>query len=1531
MAIFKCKMCGAPLNVEEGKTIIECDSCGTKQTLPKLDDEKKANLFDRANHFRRNNEFDKAETIYEQILEEEKTDAEAYWSLVLCRYGIEYVEDPKTHKRVPTVNRAQYTSILADENYKSALRYADGYQKTIYEEEAKEIDKILKGILSISQSEEPFDVFICYKETDSSGSRTKDSVLANDIYHQLTNEGFKVFFAKITLEDKLGSAYEPYIFAALNSAKVMIALGTKSEYFNAPWVKNEWKRFLSLIKDGANKMLIPCYRDMDPYDLPEEFSHLQAQDMSKIGFMQDIIHGVKKILEKDSKPTTVINNFSAQSNYTALLKRMFMFLEDGDFASADEYAEKTLDNDPENAEAYLGKLMAELKIRQRENLSSQERPINESANFQKAFRFGDEKLRSELRSANDTIKRAITERQCKKLYDDGLAKMKAARSSSDFLEASRLFLSISKYIKDYQDSAMLSEKCREQAEIAQKDEKYDAACKLLEKSETIQNVENAIERFTQLADFKDSPQKIAECQAKIEELKRKEEELKAEKKRREEEARLEAERKKVLAKERAKKCKKILKRVGIIAASCAVVAAIGVGCGFGVKNRISYRKRGNEYAISSRNFFFDLTCSKLTVAEYNGVPISEIEDEVFQKSKIKSISLSGMVTRIGDRAFEKSKLEEVTISGNSIKIGAFAFADCTSLSSLTIGNGVSGFEQANTISPTAGAGVEIGEGAFKNTGLESIQIDNVHSIGANAFSDCNNLKEVVLAVEDSATVNAMAFGGLSSETTIFVPSVSPGIYSKIKSSSPNITLKTFTLDAAKECAYFIEKIGKVTLESEEDISRAEEIYENLTAAQKSQVSNYPELVSARKVFDVMKDIADIGTVTIDSNAKITEAENAYENLTAKEKVSVENYSELTSARSTFKVLSVMDKINGIGTVTLESDEKISLAEEEYNKLNEKERNQITNHDTLVEARSRYKVLCVIKCIEDIGSVSLESEEKIALAEKSYGELSESERGQVSNYDVLLKADGKFKALVVVDSINKLGTITLDSKKKIDEIEKAYAQLSQEEKELVSNYDKLIAAKGEYKQCKIRHVIELIEGIGTVTVESKDKIAQAKKEYEALEADEKEQITNYDVLVKAESQYKVEVVIDMIDRLGEITYRSNDAITSAEQEYEKLSAEEKGRVKNYQTLVSARSKYRVANVVHLIDSLGTITEKSNDVITNAEKEYAKLTQAEKSSVSNYDKLLEMRKQFNDLQFLTFTLSGGTYSVSAKDKSIQGEISIPQRYNNKDVTAIAKEGFGGCFSLEGITIPEGMKSIGDDAFNGCRSLKRVVWNAIDCTGKSIFSGKTALDDLTIGDKVQTIPSSAFSGCTALKKLILGKNVREIESSAFSYCTSLSSVTFSDSLQSIGMRAFGNCSALTSVSIGNSVQEIYDCAFEKCSALKNVTIGNGVKEIGWGAFENCSVLASVTMGNSIQKIGYDAFKNCKSLAKITIPASVTKIGEEAFYGCEALKSVVFENKNGWKVTLYSSRYVELSDDPSENAKLLTDTYYLYDWERT
>lgn len=550
MAIFKCKMCGGTIEFEQGATVGVCDSCGTKQTLPRLDDDRRANLYDRANHFRRNNEFDKAAAIYEQILTEDTTDAEAYWSLVLCQYGIEYVEDPATRKRVPTVNRAQFTSIFDDDNYKSAIQYADGYQRELYEKEAKTINDIQKGILAISQKEEPFDVFICYKETDNNGRRTPDSVFANDLYYQLKQEGFKVFFARITLEDKLGSAYEPYIFAALNSAKVMVVLGTKPEHFNAVWVKNEWSRYLALVKkSGGKKVLIPAYRDMDPYDLPEEFSHLQAQDMSKLGFMQDLIRGIKKIAKVDEPKATVKETVvvgTSNANVTPLLERAFLFLEDGKWQDANIYCEKVLDIDPKNAEAYLGKLMVDLQVRSRKQLADCADPFDDRENYGKVLRFGDDKLEAEMRGYIAHINERNENARLTGIYNGAVSAMNAANTESAYKAAADTFRSIS----GFQDADALVEQCLDKAEVCRKNAIYASAHNEQIKN-SIAGCEAAIRLYESISGWKDADEQIYACQRKIEEIKAKEEADRLERER-------QAEQKRIAAEKAAKKRKKII-------------------------------------------------------------------------------------------------------------------------------------------------------------------------------------------------------------------------------------------------------------------------------------------------------------------------------------------------------------------------------------------------------------------------------------------------------------------------------------------------------------------------------------------------------------------------------------------------------------------------------------------------------------------------------------------------------------------------------------------------------------------------------------------------------------------------------------------------------------------------------------------------------------------------------------------------------------------------------------------------------------
>lgn len=455
MAIFKCKMCGGDLNVTDGASVCTCAYCGTKQTLPKLDDEKRVAMFERANYFWRNNEFDKAMGIYEMVLATDDTDAEAYWSIVLCRYGIEYVEDPKSHKRVPTVNRFQTKSILRDGDYLNAIRYANGYQRDIFETEAAQIDTIQKNISTISKEEKPYDVFICYKETDGTGARTHDSVYAQKIYDALSHEGLRVFFSRITLEDKIGTAYEPYIYAALHSAKVMLVVGLSAENMNAPWVKNEWDRYLSIAKQDSTKALIPCYKDMSPYDMPEEFTYLQAQDMGKIGFLQDLVRGVKKVLAA-SAPALQTQERAVQTageKAKPLLERAYIFLEDGNWKKANQYAEKVLDLEPKNTDAYLCKFLAAGEYLSFDSLQAETSELNKvvplDADFFNAVEFANEKQKAQLDAFLDLRTEAQYQNACRDLEQ---CKYEKARLTFDLLG-------------DYKDAADKANECNHQLSL----------------------------------------------------------------------------------------------------------------------------------------------------------------------------------------------------------------------------------------------------------------------------------------------------------------------------------------------------------------------------------------------------------------------------------------------------------------------------------------------------------------------------------------------------------------------------------------------------------------------------------------------------------------------------------------------------------------------------------------------------------------------------------------------------------------------------------------------------------------------------------------------------------------------------------------------------------------------------------------------------------------------------------------------------------------------------------------------------------
>jgi len=343
-----CKCCGATLKA--GSSTCECEYCGAINIVTG-EVGKFINQLNRANKLRQNKEFDRALKIYDEILSENSPSSDVLWSRTLCEYGIEYVPDPSSNKYIPTLHRIKDESILNSPTYLEALELADDIQRKTIESEATAISKIQNEYLDIVSKEKPYDVFLCYKETDDiTKLQTEDSGLALDLYDRLNGYGFKVFFARVTLQDKIGVNYEPYIFGALKSAKIMVVVGTKAEYFNSVWVKNEWSRFLKLMETDKDKQMFFACDDIE--DLPRAFSGRQAQILNQPNAIQNLAFAVKRCLEQiKGNESTEVN---AELSVETLLMQAIQFENDSEFAKAKAVYERVLKIDPNNVEALSG-------------------------------------------------------------------------------------------------------------------------------------------------------------------------------------------------------------------------------------------------------------------------------------------------------------------------------------------------------------------------------------------------------------------------------------------------------------------------------------------------------------------------------------------------------------------------------------------------------------------------------------------------------------------------------------------------------------------------------------------------------------------------------------------------------------------------------------------------------------------------------------------------------------------------------------------------------------------------------------------------------------------------------------------------------------------------------------------------------------------------------------------------------------------------------------------------------------------------
>lgn len=234
-----------------------------------------------------------------------------------------------------------------------------------------------------------------------------------------------------------------------------------------------------------------------------------------------------------------------------------------------------------------------------------------------------------------------------------------------------------------------------------------------------------------------------------------------------------------------------------------------------------------------------------------------------------------------------------------------------------------------------------------------------------------------------------------------------------------------------------------------------------------------------------------------------------------------------------------------------------------------------------------------------------------------------------------------------------------------------------------------------------------------------------------------------------------------------------------------------------------------------------------------------------------------------------------------------------------------------NIKKVTLPDGIKSIGINAFNNCTNLERVNFpNSIRTIGEGAFSGcgkltsadmKTglryigshafenceALVTATIPETVSVIGDSAFYLCKSLKEINLPQTLIELGKNAFYSCESLKKVTIPPEIDIIPDGAFASCKSLQSVALHKHVYKISNNAFYQCESLKSLTMPSGLDTVGESAFAQCKSLSSVNFNTALHTVEASAFEDCTSLKSISLPQNVGKIGVSAFAGCTSLTS--------------------------------------------
>ena len=289
MASFKCKVCSGTLTIEnDGNGSAICDYCGTHQIIPAIRDNRVVDLFSRANKLRMDREYVYATSIYESIVAEYPKEAEAYWGICLCKYGVEYLDSYGISYNKIFCHIIRDNSIFEDADYQNAILFSGSVQKEMYKNEAEQINNFQNTIKISNDNSLNTDIYVCCFENDT------NLRIVEEIYRELSQKGYIVYREIVRDYDDINSDKLVLSFQALKTSKTIIIVSDNAETFSNSIIRSKWEYFQKKKIEISN--IICCINKSNIIELPNALKGIASVlDISQNGYIQDLLYGLSKL------------------------------------------------------------------------------------------------------------------------------------------------------------------------------------------------------------------------------------------------------------------------------------------------------------------------------------------------------------------------------------------------------------------------------------------------------------------------------------------------------------------------------------------------------------------------------------------------------------------------------------------------------------------------------------------------------------------------------------------------------------------------------------------------------------------------------------------------------------------------------------------------------------------------------------------------------------------------------------------------------------------------------------------------------------------------------------------------------------------------------------------------------------------------------------------------------------------------------------------------------------------------------------